>query len=162
MLFAWLRPGWDFAQQATDAQPGNIVEARPFAGKDTIKDPVEAIFARAAGASGRADDRCRADTAKNKQIAGIDGHADMVYDAACVTDGCGNHIVRIGDRRRSEDHQQIMIRLQLIDCRSDRAFRVRNPSLRQKLTSRLSEPRCQDGFRLVHHLRLQCWQLSCY
>ncbi|MCY1302272.1 hypothetical protein D9M70_519220 [compost metagenome] len=86
----------------------------------------------------------------------------MIDDAACPTNRRGNHIIRIDDSGSTEDHQQVMVGLEFVDCRGDRAFRVCDASLGHKLASRLPQASRQDGFRLVHDLGFQCRQLSCY
>ena len=72
-----------------------------------MEDPVEPVLGGRARASRRTDDRDVADTADQKQVAGIDGHAEMLHLTARRLDTGGDDVAPVGDGRSAEHHDEI-------------------------------------------------------
>ena len=78
---AGLRPGNDLHEQSPHAHAADISRRDGDVGGQPLEHPVEAIFLGRARAARRADHRLAIEHAQHQQVAGIDGHAQVLHHA---------------------------------------------------------------------------------
>src|SRR5437763_4388314 len=100
---ARLRPRHDLHQQSAGAEATNVLGADGNVGEQAVEHPVEAVLLRRARAARRTEHRlARARLAEQQEIAGIDGHAELLDRAAGEFDRGRNNIAAVGDRGRAK------------------------------------------------------------
>ena len=127
------------------------VTGRPHS--EPLQDPIEAVFARAAGAARRPEHRPAARRCHQHEIAGIDRHAEMLDGAADRLDGRRNDVAPVRDRGSAEhDHQFHTARQHRIERSGERRGLVRDAAFRDDLGTGRREPVLRDPEGLFDHL----------
>ena len=155
-LVARLRPGDDFHEQAADAHAGNVLARDREPGEEPHQHPIEAVLLRAAGAAGRAEHRVPGRRADQKQIAGIDRHAEMLDAAADRLERRGDHVAPVGDGGGAEDDDHLgALPEHILERARERLRLVRHAPFGNDRGAGRRKPLGGDLERLVDHLRGQ-------
>ena len=154
---ARLRARHDLHQKTADAHAGDVLLLHRKSGEQAIQHPVESVLRRRACAARRAEHRAAVELAEEKQIAGIDRHAEMPDPAAGRLDRGGDNVGLVGDRRRAEGDQQVrplaaqLARAPAARCAASCGTRISSSRVAPAGFSRSSRMRrvlsITDGFR---------------
>ena len=99
--------GGDLRQEPANAHRHDLLRADGQVGAEALQHPVETVEFGRAGATGQADHRQAFNLSHQDQVAGIDGHAEMVHLATGLDDSCRQSILAVYDGRRAGDQHEV-------------------------------------------------------